>query len=127
VVPFGEAAKAFLNWADSEYREHPNSANRLHTSFASLVPFFGKLPVNDLGRLIVNQGCRPEEFLKLRKDAVDLERGTFRIVSGKSIAARRTLTMTAETGEILTRRMAGISPWIVASPKTNSHVLNITS
>jgi integrase len=55
----------------------------------------------DLGRLMLNQGCRPEELLALRKDAVDPERGTFRIVSGKSKAARRTLTMTSEARGIM--------------------------
>jgi hypothetical protein len=36
VVPFSEAAEAFLNWADREHREHPNSAKRLRTSRSSI-------------------------------------------------------------------------------------------
>jgi integrase len=213
VVPFSEAAMQYLNWADGEYREHPASAKRIRTSFASLGVHFGKRPVNsitagdvesykawrrkehqvrevtlrhdlhalsgffqfarkhgwlhtdplagvaipsdadavrmhvlaaaeeavyfesarryptlyDMARLMLNQGCRPEEFLEMRKDAVDLERGEFRIVSGKSAAARRTLRMTPESREILARRMQGLSPWVFPSRKTSGHVLKVSN
>src|SRR3974377_1082085 len=45
IIPFSEAAESFLRWADSEHREHPNTAKRLRTSFASLSEFFGNKPV----------------------------------------------------------------------------------
>lgn len=211
VQPFSDAVMSYLKWADSEYREHPASAKRIRTSFASLSVYFSDRPVSsitpgniedfkawrrtehkvreitirhdlhalsgffkyalkhnwtrynpvggveipsdkdavrihvlsdreeavyfqaaernrnlhDLGRLMLNQGCRPEEVLELRKDAIDLERGQFRIVSGKSTAARRTLTMTAESRSILAARMSGVSPWVFPSPKMDGHIVKL--
>jgi integrase len=72
---------------------------------------------------MVNQGCRPEELLELRKDAVDLEYGLMRIVRGKSKAAKRTLKLTPESAFLLEARMQGNSPWIFPSPKREGHHL----
>lgn len=63
--------------------------------------------LNDLGRLILNQGIRPDEVACLRKVDVDLGRGQLHITSGKSPAARRTLDLTSEARVILARRMPG--------------------
>ena len=41
VREFGDAAKEFLEWAEGHYVEHPNSYERVATSFASLKLFFG--------------------------------------------------------------------------------------
>lgn len=213
VRSFNEAAKLFLEWADGHYREHPNSALRIRTSFASLLVFFGRTPMtsitaghiddftswrrrehevrdvtirhdlhalsvfmqyaqrhnwvrdnpvreseipsdaeavrihpltldeerryfetalsqftitakgrktthgpfqalHDLGRLMLNQGCRPEELLNLAKRHVNLRERTFRIVSGKSKAAKRTLSMTDESEMIFARRMRTPGPWV---------------
>jgi len=38
--PFNEAAETFLDWADGKHRDHPATARRLRTSFASLTAFF---------------------------------------------------------------------------------------
>ena len=38
---FNDAADEFLRWAEGEHKEHPNTAKRLGTSFASLKRFFG--------------------------------------------------------------------------------------
>ena len=189
--PFSEAVTSFLESADGEHADKPNTAKRLHTSFASLSRFFGKSPVSailtghvndfkawrrkehavqevtirhdlhalskaygnfidhnwarenpvdgvdipsdkdavrmyilsreeeeryfadarrhsalyDLGRLMLNQGTRPEEVLELRVDDVDLERSRLTIRKGKSNAARRTLKLTAESREICARRV----------------------
>jgi len=207
VVRFNDAAPQFLTWADSESREHPSTARRLRTSFASLCEFFRALPVSaitagriedykawrrgeqqireitlrhdlhalskffkyaikhnwaavnpvrsvsmpsdadavrmhvlsqaeemayfgaclqpfrlkdkrgiehhhgpfqdlhDVGRLILLQGCRPEEIYRLRREHIDLERGRMTIARGKSKAARRELRLTPESREILTRRL----------------------
>lgn len=59
----------------------------------------------DFGRLALNQGCRENELRKLRVEDVDLERGEMHIVSGKTPAARRVLTLTAESRSILARRI----------------------
>jgi integrase len=75
----------------------------------------------DLGRLMINQGMRPEEALALNKFAVNLERGQLQIRSGKSAAARRTLDLTPESREILARRMAGHSAWVFPAPHKPGH------
>lgn len=53
VREFGAAAKEFLEWAKGEYRAHPNSYQRIATSFASATEFFGREAVSliDEGRL----------------------------------------------------------------------------
>jgi integrase len=66
----------------------------------------------DLGRLMLNQGMRPEEALALSQAEVNQERGQPQIHSGKSAAARRILDLTPETREILARRILGESSWI---------------
>ena len=66
----------------------------------------------DFGRLILNQGIRPDEAVSLRKKDVDLDRGTLRIAFGKTPAARRTLSLISESKLILGRRIEGDSPWI---------------
>ena len=48
VRKFNEAADEFLRWAEGEHREHPNTAHRLRTSFASLKKFFGTDPVHSI-------------------------------------------------------------------------------
>jgi len=54
VKPFSEAAASFLEWADGEHADKPNTAKRLRTSFASLSRFFGKSPVSAILRGHVN-------------------------------------------------------------------------
>jgi len=199
--PFNEAAGLFLNYADGEYRAHPNSAHRLRTSFASLMAFFGSDPVRsitpgrledfktwrrkvhgvkdvtirhdlhalstgyryflshewardnpvekvkipsdkdaqrihvvtpeeeriyfaaarrvgegrgwrgglgalyDVARIILLQGCRPDEVMRMHALEVDLNRNQFRITWSKSQAGKRTLEMAPETREILARRI----------------------
>ncbi|MBI4876135.1 MAG: tyrosine-type recombinase/integrase [Acidobacteria bacterium] len=46
VKPFSEAGAMFLDWAQGEYRQHPATARRLATSFASLREFFGGTAVS---------------------------------------------------------------------------------
>jgi integrase len=77
----------------------------------------------DLGRLMLNQGMRPEEALALSKFDVNLDRSQLQIRAGKSVAARRTLDLTPESREILGRRMAGHSEWIFPAPrKPGQHI-----
>jgi len=66
---------------------------------------------------MLNQGTRPDEMICLRKDDVNLERGTLSIRRGKSAAARRVLDLTGGSQGILARRMSGDSPWIFPSPR----------
>ena len=75
--------------------------------------------LHDAGRIILNQGIRPDEALRLRKSDIDLERGTLHIPFGKTPAARRTLNLTSESHMIPGRRMAGPSPWVF--PRSKRH------
>lgn len=69
--------------------------------------------LHDLARLILLQGCRPDEVRRIQTQDVDLERGELRIVGGKTLAARRVLTLTAEAKSILGRRIAAArGPWV---------------
>jgi site-specific recombinase XerD len=190
---FSDAAKAFLEWAETNYRAHPNSYRRIATSFASAKEFFGREAVShidearvesymswrvrehevrdvtlrhdlhalskffghaikqhwtrenpirnveipsdedavrihvlttieenqyftraakhpdlhDLGRLMLNQGMRPDEVSSLAKVDVDLEHRKVQIRKGKSRAAKRKLDLTAESCQILAARVAG--------------------
>ena len=80
----------------------------------------------DLGRLILNQGMRPDEVASLHKDDVDLERGQVHIRQGKSPAARRTLDLTSESRQILARRISGSSAWIFPSPRNpGQHITRV--
>lgn len=84
--------------------------------------------LGDIARLMLLQGMRPEEVMRIRKQDVDLGRGVLRIEFGKSKAARRTLKLTEEAKIILGRRMPDVpakrsgpayrqamSPWIFPS------------
>jgi hypothetical protein len=46
VIPFCDAVPRFLEWAESEYRAHPNSYNRIKTSLSSALVYFNKRPVS---------------------------------------------------------------------------------
>jgi len=82
----------------------------------------------DLGRLMLNQGMRPEEALALSKFDVNLDRAQLQIRAGKSVAARRILDLTPESREILGRRMAGQSAWIFPAPrKRGQHVARLNN
>jgi integrase len=80
--------------------------------------------LNDLGRLILNQGMRPDEVARLQKVDVDLGRSQLRIASGKSPSARRTLDLTSEARNIIARRMAGDSKWIFPSSRNPGQHVN---
>lgn len=70
----------------------------------------------DFGRLIIQQGCRPEELRELRKEDIDLFSRWLHIRSGKTKAARRRLKLTTESVDILARRMAKSGQFIFPAP-----------
>jgi integrase len=81
----------------------------------------------DLARLILLQGCRPEEILSMRPDDVDFERNVMR-VSGKTRAGRRELDleMTSESAAILRRRTENADKWLFPSPrKPGRHIVKL--
>lgn len=69
--------------------------------------------LQDVARLILETGMRPEEVYTIRPENVDLERKTLQVPQGKTKAARRLLTLTSGAVEVLNRRMAGLkSPYV---------------
>ena len=85
--------------------------------------------LSDLGRLMLNQGMRPEEVLERAKTDVDLEHAKLSIRSGKTAAARRTLDLTPESRAILARRVnEGDSSWLFPSPrKPGQHIARLNN
>lgn len=109
-------------------------AVRMHVlSLAEEKDYFTRASKNknlyDAGRLLLNQGMRPDELLCVAKSDVDLERGTLYIRFGKTPSARRTLNLTSESRLILGRRMAGPSPWIFPQSKRHPerHIKRLNS
>lgn len=89
------------------HKAEPFGASPSQNSYADLY---------DFGRLMIQQGCRPEEVVELRKDDVDLIGGWLHIREGKSKAARRRLKLTAESAQVLASRMGSAGPWVFPSP-----------
>jgi integrase len=77
----------------------------------------GRRNLYDVMKLILNQGCRPEEVMALRKDAVDLEAARMYVRGGKSRAAKRALDLTAESIAILEARLKSPGPWVFPSER----------
>src|SRR4051794_27499187 len=63
VRQFNDVAKEFLEWTETEYREHPNSHRRLAVSMTSAKEFFQKEPVSliDAGRIEAYKSWRMRE------------------------------------------------------------------
>ncbi len=85
--------------------------------------------LHDVGRIMINQGMRPEEVVALAKADVNIEVGTICVRFGKTRAARRTLDMTAESRRILESRLTNDdSPWIFPSHRRpGKHIGRINS
>lgn len=82
----------------------------------------------DVGRIMINQGMRPEEVVGLAKADINLEIGTISIRFGKTVAARRTLDMTEESKRIIEARMKDDSPWVFPSRRRHrGHIGRINS
>jgi integrase len=125
------------HWADSNPIEEvtiPSDADaeRIHVLTYEEESDYFRRALNypdlfDVGRIMINQGCRPEEVTQLAKEDVSFETNKV-FVSSKTRAGRRYLDMTVETREILERRMKGDSPWIFSSNKVHgSHIGRINS
>jgi integrase len=84
----------------------------------------------NVARLILLQGMRPEEVMRMRKEDVNLETGAVRIMFGKTAAARRTLRLTEESRSLLAAQMTSKAgshgPWVFPSPmKPGAHVVKL--
>jgi integrase len=103
----------------SAIREHVLTTDEERTYFARAFDVkdrAGRRNLYDLGRLMILQGCRPEELMVLRPEHVDLGTMHMQIVAGKSRASRRTLDLCDESAEILAARLDG-SPWVFPSDR----------
>lgn len=84
----------------------------------------------DVARLMLLQGCRPEEILSLRPEHIDLQRETLLISGGKSRAARRELPLTSESVVLLQRRLERTrgAKWIFPSSRlVGGHITKLNA
>lgn len=116
--------------ADSQ-REHVLSDEEESKYFAAayeVVDRAGQRNLYDVLKLILNQGCRPEEIMALRKDAIDLEAGKMYVRGGKSKAARRALDLTAESISIIQPRLASKGIWLFPSERhEGKHITKLSN
>ena len=73
--------------------------------------------LHDVGRLMINQGFRPDEAMALEKAAVDLDKRLVRVTKSKTKKGLRWLKLRTESWQILGRRMGGDSRWIFPSTR----------
>lgn len=103
-------------------REHVFSEDEEKAYFAAALKRSQDL--YDVCRIMLRQGCRPEEVRGLPTAKVNFGAGTFYVEYGKSKAAKRHLLMHAETREILKNRRKGM--WCFPSEDSASgHIENI--
>lgn len=75
-------------------------------------------PLAAVARLMLLQGLRPDEAMRLCKSDVDLEAGRLKVRDGKTAAAKRELRLTNEARVILARRAAASAgDWIFPSAR----------
>jgi integrase len=120
-IPSGADAVRMNILTPAQERMYFDACLWMHRA-ARFIPSRGKDSYQDLydfGRLMIQQGCRPEELLELRKESVDILNGRMQIVKGKSRAARRRLRLTSESAQILKERMKTKGPWVFPSPENS--------
>lgn len=100
-----------MNVLTSEQEEKYFAAARRHLDKG------GRANLHDLGRLMLNQGLRPEEILGAPKSAVDLERKLLYVNQGKTRAAKRTVNLTEESCTILRSRLQLQGEWLFPSQR----------
>ncbi len=121
----------FFYWAvKADYARHnplkevgrPSDKDAIRQRILSLKEeklYFARATGNlaSVARIILLQGMRPEEVMRIRKQDVDLEKGALRIEFGKTRSARRVLKLTQEARSILAGLMNSHGPWVFPSPK----------
>lgn len=78
-------------------------------------------PLKDIAAVILDTGLRPEEVFRLRVENIDFAAGTIFNPFGKTKAARRKVTMTAEVLDILRRRVQRAKGPFVFPSKNSSN------
>ena len=107
VLTPSEEAQYFFT-ALSEFEVTHKGETHCHGPFQDL---------HDVAKLILLQGCRPDEILRLRPEHIDLERSIMRIERGKSRAARRTLKLRPDARGILAARLSKPGKWVFRGKK----------
>jgi integrase len=102
------------------YRIHvltPDEETKYFNAALKVVDRDGHPNLHDVAKIILHQGCRPEEIMSARKTDFDAGSATLAIQGGKSRAARRTLHLTPESVAILLARLNGVGPWLFPSER----------
>lgn len=111
-------------------RIHPLSRNeeeRYFNAAFNVVDRAGRRNLYDIGRIMINQGCRPEDAMSSRKADLNIEAGTLRVQS-KSQAGNRNLFLTPESLEILSVRLASEGPWLFPSERyLGNHITKLNN
>ena len=105
-------------------RMHPLSAEEEKAYFKSayqITDRAGRRNVYDVSKVLIDQGCRPEEIMAASKCDFDPESGTLYIRGGKSRAAKRTLYLTPVVVGILAARLKTEGPWLFPSERYSGH------
>jgi integrase len=77
--------------------------------------------LHDAARLLLLQGCRPEEVMRAR--VMDVQGAQWYIPQGKSAAAKRSLVLTPESQRIMQARIfASVDGWLFPSLRGDGHV-----
>jgi integrase len=111
-------------------RMHPlnrDEEQRYFKAAFNVVDRSGRRNLYDAGRLIINQGCRPEDVMSSRKADLDVEAGTIRVQS-KTRAGNRILFLTPESLDILAPRLTSDGPWLFPSERyPGNHITKLNN
>jgi integrase len=93
-------------------------------SFPEELAYFAKTsqPLKDIAQIILDTGLRPEEVFRIRSENIDFVDRTIFNPFGKTKAARRKVTMTADVVELLKRRTRKAEGAFVFPAKGNPHL-----
>jgi integrase len=112
-------------------RMHPLSAEEEKAYFKGafeVTDRAGRRNLYDVAKVLIDQGCRPEEIMAATKCSFDPESGTLAIRGGKSRAAKRTLYLTAEVVAILSERLKTEGPWLFPSERyPGNHITKLNN
>jgi integrase len=89
----------------------------------------GSIPaLHDVGRIILDQGMRPDEVMSLRVGDINLANGILRVTQGKTKHARRTLLLTPAVRSILGARKGGrMAGWVFEGKKSGTHLSKLNN
>jgi len=111
-------------------RMHVLSAEEEEKYFAAafeVVDRAGRRNLYDVARIMIAQGCRPEDVMASRKEGFEAELGTLQVYS-KSRAGKRLLYLAPDCVEILAARMRTPGPWLFPSERyPGNHITKLSN